>query len=120
MAYRFAAKSDLDRIATKSALSPGLWLVATTLAASVPITIFGPTWAAVLLWTITTVIALGTFGVFVFHSMKNPTLLRSEEYSLRSQALAMYGDGSKSPQEIAGILNSPSISSEDFLGEHGK
>lgn len=115
MGYSFASKNQLDKVETKSVLSPGLWLVAACFGAAVPISIFGPFWAAIVIWVITTIVVLGTFGIFIFHSVKNPTLLRSEEYSLKSQALAIYGDGSKSPKEIAGILSSPSINTSGFI-----
>lgn len=113
--FNFSARNNLDRVATKSALSPGLWLVAATYGAAVPTSIFSPGWPAVVCWSLAVFITAGTFFIFVFHSVKNPTLLRSEEYSLKYQALAMYGDGSKSPSEIAGILSSPAISPLEYI-----
>ena len=43
------------------------------------------------------------------HSIRNPNLLRSEEFALKQQALNIYGDGKKPAEELSKIVSAPNI-----------
>ena len=43
-------------------------------------------------------------GVFVFHSIKNPHLLQSEEYQLKKEAITIYGSSSYDGSQVVDII----------------
>ena len=61
-------------------LSVGLRLCSIVAALCVAPLAFVHVWIAVWLLTLMTIIVLGTFGIFAFHSVRNPELLRTEDH----------------------------------------
>ena len=109
------AWQKLDRVNSRSALSPGLWLVGIFAVTLLPITPLLPFWAAVIGWVMFVIVALGVLGVFLYFAICKPELLRSDEFSLKSQALSMYGDGTQPPSQISRILSAPAITPAQFI-----
>lgn len=114
-----ATKSSLDAVSTKSVLSPALWLVGILTVVLIPSTPLLPFWAAVAGWSLLGLVVLGTSGAFLFFCFTNPTLLRSEEYSLRERALSIYGDGKTPATQLAHIIGAPSTSPARIASRKG-
>ena len=107
----------LERIplASKNAISPILWLVGILAATVIPATIWLPTWAAVLGWLFlagSVATAIWSFQHFVRH---DPNQLRSEDHSLKLEALHLHTRSPGSGDQIATILSSQPVTGREFL-----
>lgn len=72
-------------------LSAGVTLcVLVTAVCAAPLA-FVPGWIAAWLLTVLTFLALGTFGVWAFHAIKNSHLLSTEEHTEHMAAIAQLG-----------------------------
>lgn len=108
-----------DKSVSKNALTPGLWLAAILTAGLMPVTPFLPVWAAIVGWSLLTLVVVSVTGVFVYFAISKSDNLRSDEHSLKARALSIYGDGRQSPAAIARILEAPAISAREFGGSDG-
>jgi hypothetical protein len=102
-------RGQIEKVATKNAMSPGLWLCGISCVSIIPALYFVPQWAAICLIILLALVILSILGVFVMHSIRNPNLLRSEEFALKQQALNIYGDGKKPAEELSKIVSAPNI-----------
>lgn len=93
------------KLATRNAMSPGLWLGALIGIPCITGAIVAGGWIAVWLLALLTMICLSILGVFVLHSVKNPALLQSEDYLLRRDAMTIYGSSSYKGPEVAFIVD---------------
>ena len=102
------------KLATRSVMSPGLWLIALVGIPCVSGAVVAQGWIEFWLLAIFTVLSIGTFSIFVMHSLKNPTLLQSEDYLLKRDAMTIYGSSSYSGEEIVSIINSENASKQEL------
>jgi uncharacterized membrane protein len=94
-----------SKLPGRSAFTPALWLCALLGIPSIAAATVAPWWIAVWLLTLTSIVTLGTFGVFAFHSVKNQHLLQSEDYLLRRDALTIFGSSSYQGEHIVQVIN---------------
>lgn len=93
------------KLATRNAMSPGIWLSAVIGIPCIGAAVFAESWISIWLLTVMTVVVLGTFGIFLLHSIRNPNLLQSEDYLLRKDAMTIYGSSSYAGKEIVHIVD---------------
>jgi hypothetical protein len=94
------------RRATKNVMSPGVTLAALITIPCISGALFATAWIAIWLLSLASVVGLGTFGIFLYHSIKQPLILRSEEFHLKKDAIEIYGSTSYHGDELVRIINS--------------
>jgi hypothetical protein len=88
----------------RSAFTTALWLCALISIPAMGFATFAPWWVAVWLLVLTSILIVGTFGIFAFHSFKNQHLLQSEDYLLKREAISIYGSSSYQGANVAKIV----------------
>ncbi|MBB3980990.1 hypothetical protein GGR44_000621 [Sphingobium fontiphilum] len=111
----FLSAETVDRVSTKNVLAPGLWILGVLCLVVFPAAIFLPPWAAVTGIIFVGVTLAVVLGLFVYHSVRDPALLRSEEFVLRQTALQIYGSKETGAEDIARIVNAAPVTSIAFL-----
>jgi hypothetical protein len=105
--------SSAGKMATRSALSPGIWLCGIIGVPCIAAAVNADFWVAVWLLVVFTILVLGVFVIFVFHSIKRPELLQSEDYLLKKDAITIYGSSSYSGPDVAQIVIEGSATSKE-------
>ena len=72
-------------------LSVGVTLCALVAAICVAPLAFVKTWIAIWLLSLMSVLVLGTFGIWVFHAVRNKHLLDTEEHTEQMAAISLLG-----------------------------
>ena len=112
---KISLRPQPEHASRKNAFAPGILFISPIIAALVPVLIYGPFWAGVAVFSLVAVSFLILLGVFVYHSICNPDALRSEEYSLRKDALQIYGQQRLPARDLRRIIESPPVAYGDYM-----
>lgn len=110
------------RLPSRSGFTAALWLCGLVTFPGFAGAAYARDWVAVWLLGLTTIIDLGTFALYVYHSIKNPNLVYSEDYLLRRDAISVYGSTSYTGADVAKIvMERESVPKHRASGEsHGR
>ena len=86
-------------------LSEGVKLCGLVSAVCVAPLPFVPTWIAIWLLSIFTIVALGTFAVWAINAIKNKSVYDSEEHTEHMTALAMLGQNREGMAPLVKVID---------------